>query len=193
MTNTPKILAFAGSMRRDSLNRKLIEIAAFGARDAGADVTVINLKDYPLPVYDSDSETEHGLPDNAIKLKDLFNEHHGLLIAAPEYNSSITGVLKNLIDWVSRPLPGDSPLKEFDGKVAGLVSASPGALGGLRGLVHVRSILSNIRVIVVPNQRAVTKAHEAFAADGSMKDEKTEASVKAVGADVASLLKKLLA
>ena len=84
-------------------------------------------------------------------------------------------------------------MKEFDGKVAGLVSASPGALGGMRGLVHLRSILSNIRVIVVPNQRAVTKAHEAFAADGSMKDEKTEASVRSVGADVASLLKKLLA
>jgi NAD(P)H-dependent FMN reductase len=136
-----RILALAGSLRRDSFNKKLVPIAAHGARKAGAEVTILDLKDFPLPLFDQDLEAEQGMPENGKKLKHFFIEHDGLLIASPEYNSSITGVLKNAIDWVSRPAPGEPPLVAFRGKVATLMSASPGALGGLRALVHVRSIL----------------------------------------------------
>jgi NAD(P)H-dependent FMN reductase len=188
---TPRILAFAGSLRRESFNKKLVPIAASGARGAGAEVTQIDLKDFPLPVFDQDLEAEQGIPENGKKLKQLFIDHDGLLIAAPEYNSSITAVLKNAIDWVSRPVPGEPSLVAFRGKVATLMSASPGALGGLRGLVHVRSILGNIGVIVLPDQIAVVKAHEAFNADGSLKDSKQQAGIEGLGHTLASFLRKL--
>ncbi len=137
--NKPKILAFAGSTRSASFNKRLARIAAEGARKAGADVTFIDLRDYPMPLYDGDLEDKEGLPANAKKLKEIFLAHKGLLIASPEYNSSMPGVLKNTIDWVSRVSdPKEVPLACFDGKVATLMSASPGALGGLRGLVHLR-------------------------------------------------------
>jgi NAD(P)H-dependent FMN reductase len=191
---TPRILAFGGSLRRDSFNQKLAAIAAAGAREAGAEVTVIALRDYPLPVFNEDLETAEGLPAAAKKLKQLFLEHHGLLISAPEYNSSITGALKNTIDWVSRAESDDEPtLSAYIGKTAVLCAASPGALGGLRGLVHVRAILGNIGVTVLPDQVAVSKAHEAFRADGSLADEKLAARVKNLGAQLARHLAKLLA
>ena len=147
---TPRILAYAGSTRRKSFNKKLVQNAAQGAREAGAEVTLLDLKDFPLPLFDQDLEAEQGMPENGKKLKKLFIDHDGLLIASPEYNSSFPAVLKNAIDWVSRPAPGEQSLLAFRGKVATLMSASPGALGGLRGLVHVRSILGNIGVIVLP-------------------------------------------
>jgi len=187
----PRILAFAGSLRRDSFNKKLVPIAVKGARDAGAEVTLIDLKDFPLPLFDQDLEAEHGMPENGKKLKQLFIDHDGLLIAAPEYNSSITAVLKNAIDWVSRPASGEPSLVAFRGKVATLMSASPGALGGLRGLVHVRSILGNIGVIVLPEQIAVARASEAFNADGSLKDSKQQAGIQGLGHTLASFLMKL--
>src|SRR5215468_10289395 len=170
----PRILAFAGSTRRDSFNKRLVPVAAKGARDAGAEVTLIDLKDLSLPLFDQDLEAEQGIPENGKRLKQLFINHDGLLIACPEYNSSITAVLKNAIDWVSRPAPDEPPLVAFRGKVATLMSASPGALGGLRGLVHVRSILGNIGVIVLPDQVAVPKAREAFLPDGSLADAKQQ-------------------
>ena len=188
---TPRILAFAGSLRRESFNKKLVPIAAKAARDAGAEVTLIDLKDLPLPLFDQDLEAEKGMPENGKKLKQLFIDHDGLLIASPEYNSSVTAVLKNAIDWVSRPAPGEPSLVAFRSKVATLMSASPGALGGLRGLVHVRSILSNIGVIVLPEQIAVPKAHEAFNADGSLKDSKQQAGIEGLGHTLASFLMKL--
>lgn len=191
MAYAPKILAFAGSTRTDSFNKKLVRIAVSGARQAGAEVTHIDLRDYTLPLYDGDLEQREGLPANARKLKDLFLAHQGLLIAAPEYNSSISAVLKNAIDWVSRPVPGEPPLGCFIDKVAALMSASTGALGGLRGLVTVRSILGNIRVIVLPDQVAVPKAHEAFNPDGSLKDPKQQAAVENLGRNLAQVLTRL--
>lgn len=187
----PRILAFAGSLRRDSFNKKLVSIAAQGARDAGAEVTVLDLKDFPLPLFDQDFEAEQGMPENGKKLKKLFIEHDGLLIASPEYNSSVTAVLKNVIDWVSRPAPDEPSLVAFQGKVAALISASPGALGGLRGLVHVRSILGNIGVVVLPSQIAVAKAHEAFQPDGTLADPKQQAGIEGIGKTLASFLRKL--
>jgi chromate reductase, NAD(P)H dehydrogenase (quinone) len=189
----PKILAFAGSTRTESFNKKLVQVAIAGARAAGAEVTHLDLRDLPMPLYDGDLEAAEGLPPNARKFKDLLLAHHGLLISAPEYNSSITGVLKNAIDWASRPVPGEAPLAGFTGKVAALMSASPGALGGLRGLVHVRAILGNIGVLVLPDQVAVPRAFEAFNPDGSLKDAKQQASVTGLGDKLARILMKLQA
>lgn len=191
---TPRILAFGGSLRRDSFNQKLATVAAAGAREAGAEVTLIALRDFPLPVFDQDLEDAEGMPPAAKALKQLFREHDGLLIAAPEYNSSLTAALKNALDWVSRAETNDEPpLAAFTGKTAALCAASPGALGGLRGLVHVRAILGNIGVTVLPDQVAVSKAHEAFAADGTLSDAKQAARVKNLGAQLARHLTKLLA
>jgi NAD(P)H-dependent FMN reductase len=141
-------------------------------------VTEIDLHDFPLPLYDGDSEIAQGLPDNGRRLKDVFLAHDGLIMACPEYNSGISGVLKNAIDWVSRPVAGRPPLECFSGKVAAIMSASPGALGGLRGLVQVRSILSNINVIVLPEQVAIPKADAAFGPDGSLNDTGTRDKVR---------------
>ncbi len=187
----PRILAFAGSTRKESYNHRLLLVAAEGARTAGADVTVLNLKDYPLPLFDQDIEQEQGTPENASKLKQLFLDHDGLLVSSPEYNSSITPLLKNTIDWVSRPAEGEPMLVAYQGKVAALMAASPGGLGGLRGLVHVRSILSSIGVIVLPDQIAVSRAFEAFDDDGQLKDEKQQARVQGLGESVANMLSKL--
>ncbi len=189
----PRILAFAGSTRKESFNKKLVPIAAHGARDGGAEVTLIDLKDFPLPVFDQDLEAEQGMPENGRKLKQLFIDHQGLLLACPEYNSSITAVLKNTIDWVSRPAPGEPSLVAFLGKVATLMSASPGALGGLRGLVTVRSILGNLGVIVLPDQVAIAKASAAIKPDGSLADPKQQAAIEALGKTLASFLMKLKA
>lgn len=187
-----RILAFAGSLRKDSYNKKLVRIAAEGAHAAGAEVTLINLKDYPLPVYDGDLETAEGLPANAKKLKEIFIQHQGLLIASPEYNSSIPGGLKNVVDWISRTATKEEPpLACFSNKVAAILSASPGGLGGLRGLVPLRMMLGNIGVLVLPTQIAVSKAHEAFNADGVLKDAKQDAAVRKLGAELAQILLKL--
>lgn len=189
--STPKILAFAGSTRTDSFNKKLIRVAADAARAAGADVTLIDLRDFPMPLFDGDLEDKEGLPENARKLKELFRAHDSLLISSPEYNSSITGVLKNTIDWVSRTETDDEPaLVAYRGKTAALLAASPGALGGLRGLVHLRAILGNIGVIVLPDQVAVPKAYEAFDDNGSLKDERTAKQVKGVAEALVTFLKK---
>lgn len=192
MSISPKILAFAGSTRKESFNKKLLQIAAHGAMDAGAEVTVIDLKNYPLPLFDEDLEAADGLPLNALTLKKLFLTHHGLIIASPEYNSSMTAVLKNTLDWISRQSPGEASLAAFQGKVTSIMSASPGGLGGLRGLVHLRSVLGNIGVIVLPEQIAISKAYEAFNTDGALKDEKQQAAVKNLGKKLADTVCKLI-
>jgi chromate reductase len=189
--NEPRILAFAGSTRRESFNKRLIKIAVAGAEAAGAKVTLIDLADYPMPLFNQDLEAEKGLPAEAVALKQLFLENDGLLLSCPEYNSSITPLMKNTIDWVSRQSPGEGALAAYKGKVATLMSASPGRLGGLRGLVHVRSILGNIGVLVTPDQVAVSEANNAFTSEGKLNDAKQHASVEALGRSLAELLKKL--
>ncbi len=187
-----RIVAFAGSLRSGSFNKKLIKIAAAGARAAGAGVTEIDLRDIPMPLYDGDIEREHGLPPNAKVFKRLLIEHHGFLISSPEYNSAVSGVLKNAIDWASRPEPNEPALVAYKGKVAGLVSACPGHLGGIRGLAVLRSILSNIGVIVIPTQMAISRASDAFELGGELKDERQQTAVEFVGAEVVSVAAKLL-
>jgi len=188
---TPKILALAGSTRTGSFNKKLIHLAAEAARSAGAEVTLVDLRDFQLPLFDGDLEDAEGLPENAKKLKALMREHDGFMIASPEYNSSISGVLKNSIDWASRAETDDEPpLVAFRGKTAALMSASPGALGGLRGLVTLRSILGNIGIIVLPDQVAIPKAYEAFDDTGKLKEDRVAKQVTGVAAGLVEFLKK---
>jgi chromate reductase len=193
MSTKPRILAMAGSTRQDSYNKRLARIAALGAEAAGAEVTVIDLRDFPLPLFDEDLERVEGPPEAATKLKGLMVEHDGLIVASPEYNSSVTAVLKNAIDWASRPAPGEPQLVAFRGKVASLLSASPGALGGLRGLVHLRSILGNIGVVVLPDQIAVPRAFEAFSEDGSLIDPERQAAVEGLGRALVGFVARLKA
>jgi NAD(P)H-dependent FMN reductase len=193
MTINPRILAFSGSLRAGSLNKKLVRLAAAGAEQAGAKVLYIDLRDFALPVFDEDLESAEGLPDAAKRLKELFRAHDGLLIASPEYNSSISAAMKNAIDWVSRPEPGRPPLDCFAGKVAGLMAAAAGGLGGMRGLPHVRAILQNIQVMVLPTMVAIPAAHEAFNDDGSLKDPKKQQAAEHLGATLTEMLKKLKA
>jgi NAD(P)H-dependent FMN reductase len=191
MTFVPRILAFAGSTRTGSFNKKLIRVAAAAAQAAGSEVTLLDLRDLTMPLFDEDLEASEGIPENARKLKALMKSHHGLLLACPEYNSSISGVLKNAIDWASRPMEGEKPLECFAGKVAALSSASPGSLGGLRGLAAVRSILGNLGVLVLPDQVAVPRAHDAFAEDGALKDAKRVAAINSLALKLVDTLRKL--
>jgi NAD(P)H-dependent FMN reductase len=191
MSYKPTILAFAGSTRQDSYNKKLVQIAAQGGSHAGATVTYLDLRDLPLPLFDEDLEAQEGLPANAKKLKELMIAHQGFLIASPEYNSSVTAILKNAIDWASRPQPGEPPLACFSGKVAVLMSTSPGALGGLRGLVHLRAILGNLSMIVLPEQRAIGRADDAFKPDGSLQNPDQQRSIEQLGVRLTEVLGKL--
>jgi chromate reductase len=190
---SPKILAFAGSTREGSFNKKLVRVAADVARAAGAEVTVVDLRDHPMPLYDGDLEQREGLPEAAKRFKALMLDHAGFLMACPEYNSGPTGVWKNAIDWASRGDPPGQSLAAFRGKVAGLLSASPGVLGGLRGLVHVRAILSSIDVLVLPEQFALSKADVAFDAAGALVDAKATASVRRVAERLVAVVRKLSA
>lgn len=191
MTFTPRILAFAGSTREGSFNKQLVSVAAEAARAAGAEVTMLDLRELQLPLYDGDLEASQGLPPGGRKLKDLMLAHHGFLISAPEYNSSISAVGKNAIDWASRPVPGEKPLECFDGKIAALMSASPGAFGGLRMLVHLRAILENIGTMVLPKQIAISRAHEAFDENGSLKDSTQQKKVHQLSSELVEVIRKL--
>jgi len=188
-----RLLAFAGSARRDSFNKRLLVSLVEGARAAGAEVTVLDLREWPMPLYDGDLEDEQGLPDTVVRLKALMREHDGLLLACPEYNGSITPLLKNTIDWCTRKQGDEPPLVALRGKVAGLVSASPGALGGLRGLVIVRMLLGGLGVHLVPDQVAVGQAASAFDDDGRVADPRRRAAVEKVGAATAELARRLQA
>jgi chromate reductase, NAD(P)H dehydrogenase (quinone) len=189
--STAKILAFSGSARAGSFNKMLIAIGVDAARAAGAEVTLLDFRELPLPLYDGDLEEAQGLPDNAKKLKALMREHDGFLISAPEYNSSITPLLKNAIDWASRQESDSEPaLVCYRGKTAALLSASPGGLGGIRGLVHVRSILGNIGVYVLPDQVSISSAHEAFE-NGKLKDPRKAKQVDKLAQGLVEMTKKL--
>jgi NAD(P)H-dependent FMN reductase len=185
----PRILVFAGSARRDSLNKKLARVAADCAREAGAEATFVDLDDYPLPLYHGDLEAAQGMPENARRLRELFLAHDALLIASPENNSSVTALLKNTIDWLSRDLGdgkgADSGLAPWRGKVAGLLAASPGGFGAVRALPHLRQILATLGVTVLGTQVVVPRAHEAFDGEGKLREARTAQSVQALAAAVA--------
>lgn len=188
---SPKILAFAGSLRTESWNKKLVLQAAQSARSAGADVTLLDLRDLPMPIYDGDIEAQQGLPANARAFKQLLRDHHGVLVSSPEYNSQMPAVLKNAIDWATRQEPGDTPLIAFKGKIAGVMSASPGVLAGLRGQMLVRALFSYLGMVLVPAQFGLARAHEAFDAEGRLKDEKQQLAVDAIARGVVDFAQRL--
>lgn len=190
-TYQPKVLAFAGSLRKDSYNKKLALVAAKAAEDAGAAVTYIDLADYPMPMFDEDLEAEQGMPEQAQAFKDLLVEHDGFIMACPEYNGSITAVLKNALDWASRGAEGETPLLAYKGKVVSLMAASPGGLGGLRGLVHCRAIMGNLGCLVLPEQKAVGSAYKVFSEEGAINDPSIESAIQQQGTSLTETLIKL--
>ncbi|MFP8835226.1 NADPH-dependent FMN reductase [Hydrogenophaga sp. XSHU_21] len=188
------VLVFAGSTRAHSHNRRLARVAADMARAAGAQVTLLELADHKLPLYNADLEAR-GTPDAARRLKQIFHRHPAWLVCSPEYNGSYTGLLKNTIDWVSSPIKGDpewsSGTRPFAGKVVGLLSASPGALGGLRSLSHLTPLLMNLQCWVAPKQFALSKAAEAFDDQGRLISATAQASVQGVVEQVLHAARRL--
>lgn len=186
---TPRILAFGGSLRTGSHNHKLAAIAAEGARKAGAEVELIALRDYPLPLFDQDLEDDEGMPEAGANLKALFASADGFVIASPEYNSSYTAALKNAIDWVSRATSDDEPpLSVFKGKTAAILAASPGGYGGARSLTALRTLLENIQITVLEDQVTVPKVHEKVDEEGRLTDPDLVGGIEGLGASLVAAI-----
>lgn len=179
------ILVLAGSTRKQSVHRMLAREAAEALQSNGAEATFADLRDYPLPIYDGDLETEHGIPAAAKALKELARQADGFLIASPEYNGSYPAVLKNAIDWISRPEPGERPLEVFRGKQAAILSATPGPHGGSRGLKQLRELLGMISVTVV-DQMGIAGSGEAFDAEGKLARAEDVRGLRGLAASLAS-------
>ncbi|HUL55841.1 MAG TPA: NAD(P)H-dependent oxidoreductase [Usitatibacter sp.] len=180
----PKILVFAGSARRDSLNKKLARAVADEIAAQAAEATFLDLDDYPMPVYHGDLESREGMPENAKRLREIFIAHDALAIASPENNQSITSLLKNTIDWLSRGV-GDgkganSGLAPYRGKVAALFAASPGPYGGVRHLPQLRQSLGGLGVLVIGPQLALIHADQAFDEAGRLRDPGVARAMKGV-------------
>jgi chromate reductase, NAD(P)H dehydrogenase (quinone) len=186
MPSSPRILAFSASARRESLNRKLLAVAVAAAREAGGEVTLIDLNDYVLPLYNGDLEDTEGLPANATRLIELISSHAGLLIASPEYNSMFTPLLKNTLDWCSRA--EDDP---FPGKVAAVVSASPGPFGGVRSQKLAQQLLLQLGCHVVPVQAILPRADKAFDASGALTDARALKNVVTLATALVDTARKL--
>jgi len=182
MSNSARLLFFAGSAREASFNRRLARLAHDIAEANGIPATLADLGDYPMPIYDGDLEAKDGPPENARKLKALMSVHHGVFIACPEYNASITPLLKNSLDWVSRVKDeGGGPPTVYKTRVFALGSASPGALGGFRSLMAVRQTLElGLGALVIPDQIAVSRAGDAFDEAGHLKDKVLTGMLKTV-------------
>jgi NAD(P)H-dependent FMN reductase len=187
----PKILVFAGSARRESLNKKLARVGARAVSQAGGEATFVDLDDFPMPVYHGDLEAEKGMPEHALRLRALFLAHDALLIASPENNQSISALLKNTLDWLSRDLGdgkgSDSGLAPYRGKVAGIMNATPGPYGGVRHLYHLRQVLSGLGVIVVPHQVQLGHADKAFDAAGELTDARAAKALESLARSLVEL------
>jgi NAD(P)H-dependent FMN reductase len=166
MSSKPKILAFAGSAREASVNKRLIGLAAREAQNLGADVTLIDLRDFPIPMYDGDLEDGGGVPESARRLREFMVASDGFMLASPEYNGALSPLMKNVLDWTSRPPKGETGKLPFAGKPAALMSASPGGFGGFRGLMGLHSILFSLGMHVLPDMLIVPMSHEAFSTEG---------------------------
>ena len=179
-----KILAFSGSARKASYNQAVAAAAAKLAEQQGAEVTLVNLADYAMPIFNEDEEAATGMPANARAFKELLMSHDAFIIVSPEYNSSYPALLKNAIDWARRMEEGEKPLQAFKGKNALIMAYSSGAIGGMRVLVVLRMLLANIGINVLPAQKAISKV-DSLIEDGVLTDEKT---LKQVGNLVAGLI-----
>lgn len=190
MSSTPKILAFAGSLREHSYSKRVVRVAAEGARNDGAVVEYIDLRDFPMPIYDADIQENQGFDEHALRFQRLLSEYNGFLIASPEYNGSLSAALKNALDWASRPNAEFKMGEVFGGKHAGIMTASPGAFGGLRCLGHLRGVLSVLGLHVLPTEIAVGKVHEMF--DGEeieMTDARMKSILESLGSKLSATIK----
>lgn len=191
MTKKPKIMAFAGSLREHSFSKRVLKTAIKGAEKAGGEVTFVDLRDYPMPIYNPDDQERNGFDENALRFQGLLTRHDGLLIASPEYNGSLPAALKNVIDWASRQSDRYRKSDVFPGKVAAMMTASPGSLGGVRSLAHLRGVLTSVGVNVLPQEVAVSFAGDKFAGDGEeMIDERMKGILEALGASLVEMLKR---
>jgi chromate reductase len=187
----PKILAFAGSFREKSYNKRVLAIATEGARKRGAIVDVVDLRDYEMPVFCPDEIEQNGFHPTALKFQELLSQYHGLLIATPEYNASVPGGMKNIFDWVSRKSEKFGVTEVFQGKFAAMITASPGSFGGIRCLAHLRQVLSIMGVTVLPSEIAVTFVAGKFDGDShEINDEKTKSLLEGLGNALADTLEK---
>ena len=177
-----RLLFFAGSTREASYNKRLARLGQHIAEANGIEAVFVDLRDYPMPIYDGDLEANEGPPVKAREFKALLSEYQGVFIASPEYNSSIAPLLKNTLDWVSRVKEkGESGLEVFRSRVFAISGASPGYYGAMRSLLTLRQILAvGIGALVIPEQIAVPRAMDAFEADGSLKDKGQQALCKSV-------------
>jgi NAD(P)H-dependent FMN reductase len=182
-----RVLAFSGSARRDSFNRKLLALAAQGAIEAGASVTQIELSDFALPLYDGDWEAANEYPSAATKLRELLAAHDALLLACPEYNGGIAPLLKNTIDWMTRAPGAKADPRVFGGKSAALCSAAAGAFGGARGLRWARELLNNLGVTVVARQVTIVAAADTFDTSGKLANPRQARAASALGRELAEL------
>jgi chromate reductase, NAD(P)H dehydrogenase (quinone) len=176
----PKILVFAGSIRTGSYNARLAALAAKELTLADAEVTLISLADFPMPLYDGNAEAASGPPENAFKLKRLIGLQQGVFIASPEYNASITPLLKNTLDWISRVREGKEPaLAAYKNRAFALGAASNGTYGGMRSLMALRQVLElGCGALVIPEQIAVREAANAFDETDNLKDERAAGLLK---------------
>jgi chromate reductase len=180
MTHDTRLLFFAGSAREGSHNKRLAKLGATIAEANGIAATFADLGDYPMPLYDADLQTRDGIPENAKKLEALMRVHTGVFIACPEYNASITPLLKNTLDWISR-IREPEPLYVFKTRVFALGASSPGGMGGLRGLNTVRTVLElGLNALVLPDQFAVPKAQDAYDEHGHLKNKDSQEQFKAL-------------
>ena len=186
MSNPPRIVAFSGSARRESFNRKLLAEVVEATRKAGGEVTLLDLNEFVMPLYHGDLEDAEGLPANAQRLIKLIVEHQGVLIASPEYNSQMTPLLKNTIDWCTRA--DDNP---FVGKIAGVVSASPGMFGGVRSMTLARQLLTHLGCHVIPAQCILPQADKAFDEQGKLNEARHQKNVTAFAAMLVQTVTKL--
>jgi len=190
MIMKPNILAIPGSLRQNSINRRILKIAGKGAQKAGAQVTYLDLLDFPMPIYNADDHEQNGYNQVALRLQELLNKHDGLLIATPSYNGSLPAVLKNAIDWASRPNQHYQKSDIFIGKTAAIMSASPGSLGGVRALGHLRDVLTSVKVHVLPNEIAVTFAEERFIGHSpNMNDQEMKQSLENLGKSLVEMMR----
>lgn len=181
-----KALVFAASTRKDSLNRKLARAAADELSGRGLEVTLADLRDYPMPLYDGDLETGSGIPEAAREFRKLLDANEIFVIASPEYNGSFPALLKNVIDWTSRPsAAGDRPASAYRGKTAVILATSPGQGGGRRGLRHLRELLEMIGMRVVI-EVPIARGGDAFDAEGHLARPEDIAAVAAIGEALAS-------
>lgn len=188
------IAVIVGSTREGSFNRALGDLAAASLAAQGASVTRVDLATFDLPLYSAALEA-NDFPPDAQRLKDIFAAQDGLLFVSPEYNGSLPPLLKNAIDWASRPTGGEGlvALTAYRGKAAAIMSASISPFGGLRGLMHLRQILSTIQMLVIPEQVVVPNAHAAFAEDGSLKEALPASLVEMTAGRLVAIAKALSA